>query len=169
MAENKALKLEHLQYIKEYSEKNYIAKDKIGSGLSFDVEGFLNSDSDIIYLSLEEYQALVDSGNIDEDAYYAVDGFTGNVDKAKVYMDSVTATLFASEWLLSKTYRLEEEYPVSIFDIDIAINGDICTAKQKEAFDNAQMVGLSSENSIRCLGDVPTIDIPIIIKVVKKV
>lgn len=40
---NKALKLEQLQYVKQYSEKNFVDKSKIGDGLIIDKDGQLKS------------------------------------------------------------------------------------------------------------------------------
>ena len=65
-------------------------------------------------------------------------------------------------------YSFENIYPVATYDIEVEIDGDSCTAEQLKAWNSAQIVGSSTTNSCKALGDVPTIDIPIIIKAVKK-
>lgn len=42
MAENKAIKLEQLKYVKQYSEDNFIAKSSVGDGLNIDETGKLH-------------------------------------------------------------------------------------------------------------------------------
>lgn len=78
----------------------------------------------------------------------------------------VEATLFVSGWSDNK-YSFESVYPVATHDIEIALNGT-ATAEQAEAFNSAQIVGSATSNIVTAFGDVPTVDIPIIIKVVAK-
>lgn len=79
-----------------------------------------------------------------------------------------TATLLASSWDSStKTYSFETEYPNASYDIEVALDST-ATAEQAEAFNGAQIVGSATSNTIKAYGDVPTVDIPIILKVVRK-
>ena len=78
----------------------------------------------------------------------------------------VGATLFASGWS-GKTYSFESDYPVATHDIEIALNST-ASAKQAEAFNSAQIVGSAATNIVTAFGDVPTVDIPIIVKAVAK-
>lgn len=79
-----------------------------------------------------------------------------------------TVSLLASNWdSSSKTYSLESEYPNANYDIEVALDSTATTA-QAEAFNGAQIVGSATSNIVKAYGDVPTIDIPIILKVVKK-
>ena len=79
-----------------------------------------------------------------------------------------TIILFASSWdFASKTYSFEPDYPVATYDIEIALDST-ATSEQAEAFNGAQIVGSATSNIIKAYGDVPTIDIPVIIKVVTK-
>ena len=82
---------------------------------------------------------------------------------------TITATtLTASNWdSTSKTYSFESTYPNASYDIEIALDST-ATAEQAEAFNDAQIVGSATSNVIKAYGDVPTVDIPIIIKVVEK-
>lgn len=79
-----------------------------------------------------------------------------------------TATLLASSWdSTEKTYSFETNYPNASYDIEIALDS-IATSEQAEAFNGAQIVGSATSNIIKAYGDVPTVDIPIILKAVRK-
>ncbi len=78
------------------------------------------------------------------------------------------ATLSANKWTASsKTYSLESQYPHANYNLEIALNGT-ATAEQAEAFNGAQIVGSAESNVMKAYGDVPTVDIPVILKVVAK-
>lgn len=77
-------------------------------------------------------------------------------------------TLSAATWDKSaKTYSFESQYPHASYELEIALNGT-ATAEQAEAFNGAQIVGNATSNVIKAYGDVPTVDIPVILKVVAK-
>ena len=79
-----------------------------------------------------------------------------------------TTTLLASSWDSSaKTYSFESTYPNASYDIEVALDST-ATSEQAEAFNGAQIVGSAASNTIKAYGDVPTVDIPIILKVVTK-
>ena len=79
-----------------------------------------------------------------------------------------TATLLASNWdSTAKTYSFETGYPNASYDIEISLDST-ATAEQAEAFNGAQIVGSATSNIIKAYGDVPTVDIPVILKVVTK-
>ena len=78
-----------------------------------------------------------------------------------------TGTLTASKWS-NKSYSFEATYPSTSYDLEIAPDGDSITETQLTAWDKARILSRGSSNSIKAIGDVPTINIPIIIKVVKK-
>ena len=79
-----------------------------------------------------------------------------------------TATILASSWDSSaKTYSFESTYPNASYDIEVALDST-ATSEQAEAFNGAQIVGSAASNTIKAYGDVPTVDIPIILKVVTK-
>lgn len=82
---------------------------------------------------------------------------------------AITATtLLASSWdSTAKTYSFESTYPNASYDIEVALDS-IATAKQAEAFNGAQIIGSATSNIIKAYGEVPTVDIPIILKVVNK-
>ena len=78
-----------------------------------------------------------------------------------------TATLLASDWYSTCLYSFEIDYPSSNYDIEVALDST-ATVEQAEAFNGAQIVGSATSNIVKAYGVVPTVDIPIIIKVVTK-
>ena len=88
------------------------------------------------------------------------------VDKSKPTY--VSDTMRASKWdKSSKTYSFESSYPFASYDIEIQPS-DACTELQFEAWSKSRIVGSISKNIAKAIGDVPTVDIPIILKAVKK-
>ena len=77
-----------------------------------------------------------------------------------------TATLLASGWS-DGTYSFETDYPEATYNLEIALDSTATTA-QAEAFNGAQIVGSATSNTIKAYGIVPTVDIPIVLKVVRK-
>ena len=78
----------------------------------------------------------------------------------------ISAVLNASSWNNSQ-YSFEAAYPSAQYDIEIGLN-DSCTADQFDAYGAAKIVGSSSTNILTAKGAVPTTNIPIIVKAVKK-
>ena len=79
-----------------------------------------------------------------------------------------TTTLLASNWdSTAKTYSFESTYPNASYDIEIALDST-ATSEQAEAFSGARIIGSATSNIIKAYGDVPTVDIPVIVKVVTK-
>ena len=88
------------------------------------------------------------------------------VDKSKPAY--VSDTMSASKWdKSSKTYSFESSYPFASYDIEIQPS-DTCTELQFEAWSKSRIVGSISKNIAKAIGDVPTVDIHIILKAVKK-
>lgn len=77
-----------------------------------------------------------------------------------------TATLLASGWS-NGTYSFETDYPKATYDLEIALDSTATTA-QAEAFNGAQIAGSATSNTIKAYGIVPTVDIPVVLKVVNK-
>lgn len=76
------------------------------------------------------------------------------------------STMLASGWV-EKQYSFEDTYPRSTYDISIEV-APTATPEQFEAFGGAMICGSHDSNVATALGDVPTEDIPIIIKAVRK-
>ena len=76
--------------------------------------------------------------------------------------------LESSKWdSTSRTYSFETDYPNASYDIEIALDST-ATSEQAEAFNGAQIVGSATSNVVKAYGIVPTVDIPIILRVVNK-
>lgn len=77
-------------------------------------------------------------------------------------------TMTAAGWnKTTKTYSFESTYPFAQYDISIQPN-KTCTAAQLDAYMAAMPLGSADSNVVTAAGEVPTINIPIIVKVVKK-
>lgn len=87
---------------------------------------------------------------------------------SKIKITRVSSTLDKSKWTSDNHYSFETEYPYISYDLQVEINGDIATNDQIAAFSKAIMVGSDSSNIIKATGVKPTVDIPIIIEVIKK-
>ena len=87
-------------------------------------------------------------------------GLPGKENKATI----VAGTMLASGWS-NGSYSFENTYPVSKYNIEIALN-NTATADQADAFNSANIVGSATTNIVKAYGKVPTVNIPIIIKVV---
>lgn len=75
-------------------------------------------------------------------------------------------TMLAGVWS-GNEYFFEGDFPSDQYDIEIAVSGT-ATAEQFEAF-GAAMIGSDAEkNVVVALGDVPTVDIPVVVKAVRK-
>lgn len=79
-----------------------------------------------------------------------------------------TGTLAAASWSSATYSALQTTYPAASYDLEIEPNGDSCTEAQMSAWSAAQLVGSATTNTVKALGTVPTVDIPIIIKVTPK-
>lgn len=87
----------------------------------------------------------------------------GGFEKKATY---VSGTLLAASWV-DNTYSFEATYPFASYDIEIQ-PASTATAEQVEAYGGAMIVGNIDSNVATAKGDVPAVDIPIIIKVVAK-
>ena len=83
----------------------------------------------------------------------------------KPIIDAVT--VYANSWS-NNVYSFEDIYPFATYNIEIELNGDSCTVDQMDAWSDAKILGSATTNTIKAMGVVPTINIPIIVKVVQK-
>lgn len=140
--------------------QTFTFKDAHGNDLS-NIDNLFASGA-IVKVVLDTVNSGVYIQNADTNAY--LEGkFNTKANKHTIS----SATMSASGWN-SGVYSFESSYPVLTYDIEIEIDGDNCTTEQLEAWSKAQIVGSFATNSCKALGDVPTIDIPIIIKAVVK-
>ncbi|MBQ9046788.1 MAG: hypothetical protein IJ120_02700 [Solobacterium sp.] len=85
----------------------------------------------------------------------------------KIDRTAVAATMTATGWN-NAVYSFESSYPSTTYDIEIEPNGDAITTAQLDAWGQARLVGSVTTNTVKACGTVPSIDIPIVIKAVKK-
>ena len=78
----------------------------------------------------------------------------------------LTTTLAVANWN-NKTYSFETTYPNSQYDITVSV-APTATTTEYDAFSKAKICGDATQNIITALGTIPTIAIPVIIKVVSK-
>ena len=119
----------------------------------------------------------------DPDNFVSPDPFNENADALDTYLYNqaqavdagkankptiTTMTLMAASWgQNTKTYSFESQYPSATYDIEIE-PGQTATEEQLSAWTRAKLVGSASSNVLTAVGEVPTVDIPIIVKVVIK-
>lgn len=80
---------------------------------------------------------------------------------------TVSVVLMLATGWVDGVYSFEAEYPHSAYDLSIEV-APTATAEQFEAFGSAMICGSADSNIATAIGGVPTVDIPIIIKVVAK-
>ena len=77
-------------------------------------------------------------------------------------------TILTAGWNANtKVYSFEADFPNSTCDIEIELDST-ATESQVEAWSNAKPTAVFGANKIKALGDVPTVDIPVIVKAVVK-
>lgn len=93
----------------------------------------------------------------------SVDGLSEALAESKPVIQ--LSALLAAGWdAEAKTYSFESEYPATNYDIGIEPDAS-CTDAQLEAWSAARIVGSVSGNIVTAYGEVPTVDIPIIMEV----
>lgn len=111
-------------------------------------------------LSTNDYTTLDKNkvGNLPEN--------TNNVLANKANKSTVNlSVLFATAWNTSdSTYSFENTYPVASNDLSVEPDST-CTPEQIDAWNAARIIGSSSSNILKAFGEIPTIDIPIILEV----
>ena len=75
-------------------------------------------------------------------------------------------TILTSGWS-SGVYSFESDFPNATYDIEIELDST-ATESQVEAWSSAKPTAVFGTNTMKALGDVPTVDIPVIVKKVVK-
>ena len=75
-------------------------------------------------------------------------------------------TILTSGWS-GGVYSFESAFPSATYDIEIELDST-ATESQVEAWSNAKPTAVFGTNTMKALGDVPTVDIPVIVKAVMK-
>ena len=107
----------------------------------------------------------------DNARYWSQQARKATEDAAKELREELGATasvvtMLAANWS-GNVYSFEEAYPSTQYDISIEV-APTAIAEQFEAFGAAMICGSADSNVATAIGGAPTIDIPIIIKAVKK-
>ena len=119
-------------------------------------------------LTKAQYESALAAGTVNENELYMTEEANVDLTDFALKPTITTATLLASNWdSAAKTYSFETNYPMATYDIEVALDST-ATSEQAEAFNGAQIVGSATSNTIKAYGDVPTVDIPIILKVIEK-
>lgn len=116
------------------------------------------------------------AGNITQ-LSFTINGYNGFITKTVTPIDqkylpdniatketTTTATMSASSWT-GNTYSFEADYPFASYNLEIEPDGDNSTNEQFDAFGAAMLAGSATTNVVKAFGEVPTIDIPVILKV----
>lgn len=83
-----------------------------------------------------------------------------------VYSEAVIQSVMEVGKWDGNTYSFEENYPLEEFNLEIEPDGDRINETQYDAWSVAKMVGSATSNACIAVGEVPRINIPIIIKAV---
>ena len=75
-------------------------------------------------------------------------------------------TILTSGWS-SGVYSFESDFPNATYDIEIELDST-ATESQVDAWSSAKVTAVFGTNTMKALGDVPTVDIPVIVKAVMK-
>lgn len=128
-------------------------------------EDYQIQDSDEEIYSFKALENKIDNALIEIQAVLSQYSATGiNLDGKENEATIVASTMLAKNWS-NGTYSFESTYPVGSYNIEISLNST-ATLAQVKAFNSANIVGSATSNIVRAYGDVPTVDIPIIIKAV---
>ena len=75
-------------------------------------------------------------------------------------------TMLVSGWVDDR-YSFEDIYPHSSYDLAISVSSS-ATLDQYEEFCNATICGSATSNVVTALSDAPALDVPVIVKAVRK-
>ena len=78
----------------------------------------------------------------------------------------INYTMLSTDWS-GNLFSFEELYPAVSYDLEVSPS-DQCTLDQLDIWNGAKIVGSATTNVLKALSDPPTVDIPVILKVVKK-
>lgn len=102
---------------------------------------------------------------------YNIQNFNDNTDiideeLKKLHGTVSVVTMSALGWS-GKQYSFESTYPASEYDIEIALSST-ASQEQIDAYNSAMILSNATSNIAIASGEVPSIDIPVILKAVRK-
>lgn len=124
-----------------------------------DVTTLTTTKKDNLVNAMNEVKALVDKNKTDL-------GNT-NTEVGKLKATYAEVTLISSNWS-EQTYSLESTYPSNTYDIEIELSGNATKDIAKVWGKTIPVPSPDRKNIIKALGTVPTVNIPIRVKAVKK-
>lgn len=139
---------------------------------AFNVKRALNNNWDHAQQLITELRSKTSTNDFDDAYKQKLDNVPDNA-KAEIEGKENKATLeevamLASKWnKATSTYSFEDTWPAARYDIEIGPSDD-ATAEQMQAYGAALIPINGSENVAVAKGEIPEIDIPIIVKVVRK-
>lgn len=80
---------------------------------------------------------------------------------------TTSMTISSKSWENGEV-SFESHYPAADYDMETSLNGDTITQAQIDEWSKAQVVGSASANKLIAKGNVPMLDIPIILKIRSK-
>ena len=149
--------------IKAAHEAGKIIQFSVGGILFGQLAGFVNS---IAYFIAADYitafsplasTALFTINSADEVTFQLFYNY---------YSEFYQKTIKASKWS-DGVYSFESNFPNASCDIEIELDST-ATESQVEAWSSAKVTAVFGTNTMKALGDVPTVDIPVIVKAVAK-
>ena len=154
------------QHYADFNNPHKVNKEQVGLG---NVDNTSDADKPVSTAQETEINAVLNNLN-DHIAATNPHGVTANQIGADPKPVFTKHQMLASGWGNpdTKMYSFENLFDSGNYDIEIYLDGDSVTGEQKAAFDNAEIVGVTYANFIKAIGVVPTVDIPIVIKAVKR-
>lgn len=124
-----------------------------------DITTLTTTKNDNLVNAMNEVKALADKNKTDL-------GNT-NTEVGKLKATYAEVTLEATSWS-GQTYSLESAYPSNIYDIEIELSGNATKEIAKVWGKVIPVPNPDGQNIIKALGTVPSINIPVRVKAVKK-
>ena len=123
---------------------------------------------------------LVGINSTRETVTFGVDVFSGSFSYIAAFsIDSANKVSFSSSYFYTPqflqeviradawsdgVYSFESDFPNMLYDIEVELDS-AATSEQLEAWSNAKVTSVFETNTMKALGDIPTVDIPVIVKV----
>ena len=125
------------------------------------IKSAINSASESNEISYNDTTSQLGATNVQE----AIEKTNERIKETQ--MPPVEYTMLASKWQGNK-YTFEETYPFSQYTIYVCGCPSTATQEQRSAFSSAELASVLNDQSVDALGIKPTIDIPVVLEVVKK-
>lgn len=122
-------------------------------------------DPDALQAIMDDLQDALDGNILLQNE---VDALTEDVTELQGQITYQAYSMDESDWTGS-VYSFEADYPSTDYDIEIALDGDSATSTEITAWGSAQILGSATTNTVTAFGTVPSVALPVILKVVAKI